>query len=811
MKSQTSLIAYIQEMLGEDFNIALFLSIVRKNLIWVLLLVLTACTGVFLYLRYTIPTYEASSMLMLKRERSLRSELMGVKDVLATSFEEASMEIQLLGSKYFVHRVISKLPFDISYYKEGRTKLVSSELYTATPFTVQVLQIKDPIVYGKEFYIEMLNDKTFILRYSFENQSYREILSYDKFFETPLFEINVSISPAARANLREHLGKTYFFRINDLNTLAEEIASRITIVPIDPKTKTIQIKYQDKNKTKAMDLVNALAAEFVVFDVERQAESADQILAFLDTEIDTFSQVLRNYQDTLKQYRLAKKFMDPAQEMTSLISGLRSLEQQKLSYMFDLRVIDWFYNYIGNLTDLDAISSGLLGSELSDIKSYISTIKSLERQKDQMLLNVSPEHPNVRLLEDDILKVKNEMLNDLDNIVVQKNYRLQMLDEQYQRYLTRLLLLPEEQEEYARLQQRYQELWNYYKLLTDKQSEYRLAKAGMVSDYIVLNTASVPEDPIGPPTAYLWGIAITVGLMLGFLLIVVRYLLHDAIITVDTIHKHSKASVLGIVPTVFEDIPVSGIVVTQNPKSVITEAFRVLRNNLQFIDNSPGPKTIAVTSTISGEGKTFISINIAAILSLLDKRVIIVDVDMRRPRLSKIFNVDNSSGMSTILIGRDKVEDCIRKTELRNVDFITSGPIPPNPAELILSHRLEESLDYLKTKYDYIIFDTPPLGLVTDGFEVIKKVDYPIYVFRAEYSSKTFIANVNKLIEEKGIKRLSVILNDVGRGVSGYHYGGYSYRYSYSYGYMYTYMDSGYYTSAPPPKKSFLKKLFGKS
>lgn len=804
--------AYIQDLLGEDFNIALFFSIVRKSLIWVFLLILVGCTIVFLYLRYTLPVYEATSSLMMKRERTLKQELFGFKDILAASLEEASMEIQLIRSKYFVHRVIAKLPFDVSYYKEGRTKLVSSELYTSSPFTVQVLKIKNPVVYGKEIYVELLDNNSFILRYSVAEQNYREILNYDKFYETPLFEIRASITPAARNILKEYLGKTYFFRINDLERYAEAIAQKITVIPIDPSTKTIRIKYQDSNKEKTSALVNALAKEFVVYDVERQAESAEQILTFLQQEIDTFNEEVKAYSDTLKQYRLEKKFMDPQQEMSSLIQSLRTIEQQKSQYMFDIKVIEWFTNYLGNLTELEGISSGLMGGELSNINGYINTIKNLQQQKENMLLNVSPDHPNVKMLEDNIIKVKNDMMDDLYNMVIQKNYRLDNLNEEYNRYLTRLLILPEEEEEYERLKKRYEGIAGYYKMLVDKQTDYKLAKAGMVSDYIVLNTASVPQQPIGPKNNYLWGIAVGTGLALGFILIVIRYMLHNTIISVETISKNTKASILGIVPTVFTDIPLTGIVVTQNPKSIITEAFRALRNNLQFISNIPGPKTLAITSTISGEGKTFISINMGAILCLLDKKVVVVDVDMRRPRLSKIFNVDNTSGISTILIGRDKVDDCIRKTELKNLHFITSGPIPPNPAELILSERLKEMMEYLKTRYEYIIFDTPPLGLVTDGFEIIKSVDYPIYVFRAEYSSKSFIANLDKLINENKVTKLSAVLNDVGRGVSGYYYGAYNYKYGYSYGYLYSYRDSGYYaTEEWGAKKSFLKKIFGKS
>ncbi|MDZ4844318.1 MAG: polysaccharide biosynthesis tyrosine autokinase [Chitinophagales bacterium] len=816
MKSQTSLMAYIQDLLGEDFNIALFFSIVRKSLIWILLLVLIGLTSVWLYLRYTLPNYQATSTLMLKREQTaqqtMREQLLGPENnVLGSSVEEASREIQLVKSKYFIQRVIKGLPFDVSYFREGRTKFVSSEVYTATPFKVNVLEIKSPDVYGQDIYVELLNDKSFILRYKLQEQDYREILSYDNFFETPFFEIRISLSALAKANLKEHIGKVYFFRINDIERYSEYLSQRITVVPLDPSTKTISISYQDKNRSKASDLVNALSKEFVQYDIERQSESAQQILSFLESEIDSFSDDLREYSDSLKQFRLDKSFLDPEQEMQSLTSNLRGLEQQKLQYLLEIKLINWFSNYMSNLTDIESVSVGLLGTELGVVSQYVANIKGMERDKEELLMNVSPNHPGVKLIDENIIRTKNEMSMDLDNVLIQKNYRLESIDEQYYKYLGRLLVLPEEQAEYARLKSAYESMANYYQLLVDKQTDYKVAKAGMVSDYMVLSTAMPPQEPIGPKSSFLWTLAASAALLLGLILIVVRYMLHNTIISVETIQKNTKASMLGIVPTVFTDIPLSGIVVTQNPKSIITEAFRVIRNNLQFISNTPGPKTLAITSTISGEGKTFTSINLGAILSLLDKRVIILDVDMRRPRLSKIFNVDNTGGMSTILIGRDKVDECIRKTELKNFDFITSGPIPPNPAELILSERLNEMVDYLKTKYDYIIFDTPPLGLVTDGFEVIKNVDYPIYVFRAEYSSKSFISNLDKLINENKVMNLSVVLNDVGRGVSGYSYGSYNYKYGYSYGYLYTYKDSGYYTDETIMKKSFLKKLFKKS
>jgi capsular exopolysaccharide synthesis family protein len=229
---------------------------------------------------------------------------------------------------------------------------------------------------------------------------------------------------------------------------------------------------------------------------------------------------------------------------------------------------------------------------------------------------------------------------------------------------------------------------------------------------------------------------------------------------------------------------------------------------LQFINNDSGPKILSVTSSISGEGKTFISTNIAGILALLDKKVVLIDFDMRRPRLNKVFNFNNDKGTSTLLIGKHTVSECIKQSELENLHIITSGPIPPNPAELILSDNLEKLVNELRSKYDYIVFDTPPIGLVTDGLELVRLADYPIYVFRADYSDKAFASNLDKLIDENKIQHLSFVLNDIGRGVSGYYYDK-SYSYSYSYGYGY---GAGYYVEAEKPKKkSFIGKMLSKN
>ena len=192
-----------------------------------------------------------------------------------------------------------------------------------------------------------------------------------------------------------------------------------------------------------------------------------------------------------------------------------------------------------------------------------------------------------------------------------------------------------------------------------------------------------------------------------------------------------------MIPFVKDKMDVSQLIVDKRPKSMLTESFRAIRTNLQFINNDLKSKIIAVSSTVSGEGKTFIAINLGGIIAFTGKRVVVIDLDMRKPKIHLALGSKNNNGMSEILSKKSKIEDCIKTSSLNNLDFITAGTLPPNPSELIISETFDKTLEQLKKTYDIIIIDNPPVGLVTDGIPVLQKADYPIYIFKANYSRKT--------------------------------------------------------------------------
>ena len=327
-------------------------------------------------------------------------------------------------------------------------------------------------------------------------------------------------------------------------------------------------------------------------------------------------------------------------------------------------------------------------------------------------------------------------------------------------------------------------------LLQERLVEYDLLQAGTVPNHRVLSKPSVSHSPIFPVSKYVFGFSLALGLFSSFVFLTIKYLAFNTIESLEDVEKNLDLPLLGMVPDYKkEKMPFSKLVVDQNPKSSITESLRGIRTNLDFIASEEKCKVISVTSTLSGEGKTFVALNIAGIIAMSGKKVVLVDLDMRKPKIHLAFGKENMVGASSVLIGADTLENVIQPYS-SHLDFMASGPPPPNPAELIVSPSFAKLQSDLMERYDVVIFDTPPVGLVTDGLLVMKNVTNPIFVLRAHVSKFSYLKGIQKLTEMNEIKNLSVVLNSVGARRA-YGYGqGYGYGYGYGYGASYGY---GYY------------------
>ncbi|TVQ18511.1 MAG: polysaccharide biosynthesis tyrosine autokinase [Bacteroidetes bacterium] len=463
-----------------------------------------------------------------------------------------------------------------------------------------------------------------------------------------------------------------------------------------------------------------------------------------------------------------------------------------------------------NEVDIYRLIAILAGSEFSGMVSrMLQNLQDLLIEREQLLYQVTPESSQIQALNHQIniqRKLVVESITTLKNNLDARIKEILSKIESYEGILLnhggRYSLI-----EYSMLQRVHTINERFYNQLVEKKAEYSISKAGYVSQSVILERSRVPGQPISPKPRGVYASSLLAALFLGIGVFLLKYLFYNEIPSLHDILKYTQAPVIGVIPKYKSEIPPNQLLVLKKPKSLISESLRAIRTNLQFINNDPGPKLVAVTSTISGEGKTFFAMNLAGILAFSNKKVIVIDFDMRKPKIHLGFNVENINGVSTILSNIDTIDDCIQPSRVKNLDFITAGPVPPNPSELILTPRMDEMINYLKSKYDYVIVDNPPVGIVTDGMKSILMADYPIYIFKANYSKRMFIQNVNRLIGESHISKLSVVLNAVDKEYSSYGYDkGYSYGYYYGgYGSGYGYYDD----QINIVKRSFWKRILG--
>jgi capsular exopolysaccharide synthesis family protein len=570
------------------------------------------------------------------------------------------------------------------------------------------------------------------------------------------------------------------------------------ITPLNVDAQTVQIKLKDKTQQKASDIVNGIAVEFNKYDLEKNSEVADKILDFIDNTIASIDIELSNSENSLERFKKENKILNPEFSAGIIMNQLQELQTEIYAYEHEINLYSSIRKELQGSPDVSKFLMSLSGrSDNNIILSQLDKLRALLDQRDQIRLQATEKSELYKAiqvqLENQQLLLNKMLINEGLSFKAKKESKLLEI----QKIEKKFGIIPQQQAEFGRLTRLFTINEKFYSLLLEKKAEFSITRAGYVPQHIILQADLGNSPPVSPNKALIISACMIIGFLAGFILIISRYLLYNEINSLEEVAQYTDAAMLGIVPKYKREIPISQLLVDKNPKSVISEAFRSIRTNLQFISNEDGAKVIALTSTISGEGKTFVSINLAGVIAFSGLKVVILDLDMRKPKIHMGFNVENNHGISTLLIGKDKPENCIIKSTLANLDFITAGPIPPNPAELIINPRMDVLLQYLKGIYDIIIIDLPPVGIVSDGIPIMQLADYPLYLLRANYSRKMFVAQINKLITDNKVKNMSVILNGVEMSKLKYGYGyGYSYGYGYGYGYSYGY---GYYDEDEEP------------
>ena len=799
---------------SSNFEIGLFIHLLKKSLIIYILIFAVAIASGFLYLRYTDPIYESSLIMQINKKDQARQLL----DVYS-SFEDNTQlksEVELVKSSLMLERAISSLPVKIGYFSKG--EVLTTDNYKSSSFKISNFTILDSSIINQKLFISINSDNKYILKNEAGSTLSEEPFNKDDFITNKYFSCTFSLTN--RESFINELEKNeLYFIFNDIKLFAASLKDNIQVEIEDPEAKTIRIQFKHKNAKFTADLISMLASEYNKFVYDRQNTSSTNIVQFIKSQKDSVDKRLKESERLIQVFQKSNDIHNTEGLSTSILSQIKSIESQVVEIEIQNSILGEIQSMLsakGLETDMAAIIPVLIGMEFkSSLNNLIIKLKEAIDNKTALLRTVTPDNDHITRLNNEI-RIQIKLIIDAIEIVnTQGNKKLTIVNNKIKYLESQLFTLPEKKLELARLDRVLQINNKYYTLLLEKETEYKLSSAGLTTYNEILEEAKVPTTPITPRKTLTYLIVFFGAFFASIIFAVIKYVMHDQITSLNEIIKLSSATIgiLGIIPKYKHNIPISQLIIDKSPKSIITESFRTIRTNMQFISNKKDSKLIAITSTISGEGKTFIALNLAGIIAFSGKKVIVLDLDMRKPKLHLGFGAENNNGMSTLLIEKDSIENCIRHSDLDGLDFITAGPIPPNPSELIINGVLDTLIEKLKLDYDMVVTDNPPVGLVTDGIPVIQKADYPIYIFKANYSKKNFIQNVDRIINENNVPNLSAILNNVDIENRGY---GYNYGYGYGYGYGYDYGSSstygGYYTNEDSTieKTGFFSKLFKK-
>ena len=549
------------------------------------------------------------------------------------------------------------------------------------------------------------------------------------------------------------------------------LSSNLLVEPLNFEAKTIKVSFKDNNPTKARDLVNGIDSLYLQYSNEQKNLANKQKIEWLTSELNQIETKMSEYEDYFENFTLKNKTSDLKEDLKKTILQINKIDSQRFELTKRISDINKVMDNIA--TGAFYENSTLQNSLPASINKNIDALQTLYSGMDKMKLSYKETTLAYKQKENEIKSIRANLQTGLSGLRASYLSKLQELNDAKKSLESTFVDMPDKNTQYNKNERFYKLYEELYLTLVKHRSEFEIVKAGSTPDFKLFSTATLPTVPIAPNKPIIYGIGFVAGIVTVVFLLGVLYLLNNKINSSYEIERETGIPMLGIIPKVSLQNG-STLYVLEHPTSMVTEAIRSLRTNLDFFSVTATKKVIAISSTVSGEGKSFIAMNLAGVMALSKKKVVLLDLDMRKAKPhAPVAQEDLSKGISTILIRKNTWQDCVLKTPLDNFHVLPSGPQPPNPSELMLNGEFNTLLDELKAEYDFILMDTPPVGLVTDGVMAMKRADISIYVFRADYSKKDFMRNLMRILKVNKFTNVTTLLNALPATQESYYGAGY--------------------------------------
>jgi capsular exopolysaccharide synthesis family protein len=732
---------------------------------WFLAAILFTLTATFFYLRYSDSIYESTAQIQIKTDADPASFLTGDLELFGMDKVTVENDIAVITSNHILSQVVQRLDLQTSVYAQGRIKS-SLQFNQILPFDVNF----DNIETEQEWEMKIANNQAFI-----SNDSINYTLNKGAILDAPYITIN----PSDSLFLED---QSYLINHTSLNFTIETLRENLVVSPVSDRGEVINISFEGTNKKRNEAILNTLIQVLSEDQVADKREISEVSIAFIEDRLKGLSESIDTISQNTIDYQMDNGIFDPEAQTGNALNNIIKGQQEAFALGIQLEIAKALKEQLTAQTKYELLPANV-GIDNESVNELVNSYNTVISQRNSLLISTTEQSPVVQQLSSQLQQAKAAIITGVNRYiegleVSQKNY--QQMENQTRGLVASLPTKENTLRGYARNFKIVEEL---YVFLLQRKEEASISYISALPNLKVLSYGFSGELPIAPKGKIIYLGALVLGLLIPFGVLYLIKLLDTKINTRDDLEQGLKGiNILGEVP--FDENLKKGI---KDSRGITAESTRVLRSSLSFLIKKETSNVITVTSTTKGEGKSFVSYNLAASYKALGKKVILVGADLRNPQLHNRMGIDRENqGLSTYLADENfnDLDALIKKgADTAEMDYLLSGAIPPNPSELLMRPRMKELLERLKERYDIVLIDSAPLLLVSDTTALLPLSDLVVYVSRAQYSDKNIFPFIKELQNRPNIPPFGMVLNGLIAGPSS----GYKYRYRYSYSYKYNY------------------------
>ena len=795
---------------SDDIDIMRYVSLFISNWIWIAVALLLSLSLAYLFNHYSARVYNVKSTLLIEEDQNTGG-IPNLEQMLPSggywgNWRNLENELAILRSYTLNYRVIEAMPeFDIAYVPIGRHGIREQRIYRSSPFTVKKLTEEQPVgvemtirFTGPETYTLMVDEDQLKAKSSGHSANGRSAnqepgaadreLKLGEAYNYYGFNFVIEQRDSTRSVFGDH--NRYLVWFESSSDLANQYRSKLTVEPTKEGASVFTLSYDGYSPEEGVDYLNSLMELYSEQGLEWKNRSAEKTIAFIEGQLGLISDSLNRAESNMERFRLNNRFVDLTLEGTLVLERLEKFEGEKNVIGLQMQYYTYLLDYLDSHEKSGSIiSPSIMGVTDPVLMKLVEDFALLQQQQKQMAFTLKDNLPQPALLDQKIESARKALRENVSSAISQLNMTLETINNRISSVEKEMGRLPGTERQLITIQRKFDLNNSIYTFLLERRAEAGIALASTLSDNRVIDKA-VPQNStqIRPKSMKNYLLALLLGLMVPMALIVILDLFNNKIIGRHDIEALTKAPIIGFISHSEYDVEDP---VAEKPGSTLAESFRAVRTSLAFYTGQTKCPVIVISSPVSGEGKTFVSVNLATIISMMNKKVLIIGLDLRKPRVHNIIRAGNGMGMSNYLSGNAVFEDVIVPTEIENLFFAPSGPVPPNPAELIGSPKMAEFIARARGEYDTIIVDTPPVGIVTDALLLGQLANVSLFVVRQRYTTLDSVSLLDDIFRKGEMSNVALVVNDI--STTGYY--GYGLRYGYTLGYGHRYYDPGnYYT-----------------